>query len=84
VILSDDFSPLDGGIATWAAAVAGGLHAAGHEVLVFARFRDGLGLDEAGRPLPYEGGGGLPLPPGVGSARVTWCWPPPGTLLPTW
>ncbi|MBW1878458.1 MAG: glycosyltransferase [Deltaproteobacteria bacterium] len=54
VILSDDFSPLDGGIATWAAAVAGGLHAAGHEVLVFARSRDRLGLDEAGRPLPYE------------------------------
>lgn len=54
VILCDDFPPLDGGIATWTARVAGGLHASGHDVLVFARARAGLGMDEAGGPLPYE------------------------------
>lgn len=43
LIATDDFPPLPGGVATWTHAVAGGLHAAGHEVTVLARARPGLG-----------------------------------------
>ncbi len=42
VILTDDYPPCDGGVATWTAAVAQGLRAAGDEVSVFCRFRQGL------------------------------------------
>lgn len=41
-ILSDDFPPLVGGVATWSAAVAEGLARAGHEVTVLTRARAGL------------------------------------------
>jgi len=45
LIATDDFPPLDGGVATWTAAVARGLHEAGHEVIVSARARPGLGAE---------------------------------------
>lgn len=42
VILTDDYPPCAGGVASWTAAVAAGLHAAGHGVLVICRARPGL------------------------------------------
>ena len=49
VILTDDFPPLDGGVATWTRAVADELHHLGRDVLVLARARPGLG-----EGLPYD------------------------------
>lgn len=49
LVVTDDFPPLDGGVATWTAAVAGALHREGHGVTVLARRRAGLG-----HGLPYR------------------------------
>lgn len=54
VLLTDDFPPASGGVATWTRAVARGLVGAGDEVEVFARARAGLG----GEPYPVHGVGG--------------------------
>lgn len=54
LIVTDDFPPLEGGVATWASVVAGALHDAGDQVTVLARARDGLGADAEGHPMPYE------------------------------
>jgi len=40
-LLTTDFPPQDGGLATWSAATAAALHAAGEEVVVHARARSG-------------------------------------------
>lgn len=50
-ILTDDFVPLDGGVATWSAAVARGLVRAGHPVRVVTRARPGLERLEVGCPV---------------------------------
>ena len=42
MILTDDFPPQRGGVATWTAAIVSGLRAAGDEVEVYARAREGL------------------------------------------
>ncbi len=59
MIATDDFPPLDGGVSTWTSAVAGGLRDAGHDVVVYARRRSGLGegtgLDVRGVPGPSFG-----------------------------
>ncbi len=49
LIATDDFPPCDGGVATWTAAVADALQRAGHEVVVLARARPGLG-----QGVPYR------------------------------
>ncbi len=49
LVVTDDFPPLDGGVATWTEAVASALHREGHVVTVLARSRAGLG-----RGLPYR------------------------------
>lgn len=49
LVVTDDFPPLDGGVATWTQAVAGALHRDGHVVTALARARAGLG-----RGLPYR------------------------------
>lgn len=54
LILTDDFPPLDGGVATWTAAVARGLHDAGHDVDVLARARPGV-ADQPFRVTPVYG-----------------------------
>ena len=46
MILTDDYPPLGGGVATFAQTVARGLCREGHEVVVFARQRPGLGGEE--------------------------------------
>lgn len=49
-LLTTDFPPQDGGIATWAAGVAETLHAAGERVHVHARARSGV--DPSAWPFP--------------------------------
>lgn len=55
VIATDDFPPLSGGVATWTAEVADGLHAAGHDVVVLARARPGMGVDSRYPVVPVSG-----------------------------
>lgn len=55
LVLTDDYPPLDGGVATWTAAVAAGLHAAGDEVTVLARKRPGLGEGMPWRVIGVRG-----------------------------
>ncbi|MBN2801219.1 MAG: glycosyltransferase family 4 protein [Deltaproteobacteria bacterium] len=52
VLITDDFPPRSGGVASWTERLATGLHSAGEEVVVFARARAGLG---EGLPYPVRG-----------------------------
>ncbi len=54
MVLTDDFPPLDGGVATWTEAAARALVDAGDDVTVLARDRAGLGSDGVGGALPFE------------------------------
>lgn len=65
-LLTTDFPPQDGGIATWAAAVAGTLHAAGERVQVYARARSGV--DPSAWPFPVT------AVPGRGWRRWQGLW----------
>lgn len=53
-IVTTDFPPLDGGIATWTEAVAAGLAAAGEEVAVHARVVAGLRARSRAEGAPYD------------------------------
>lgn len=53
LIATDDFPPLDGGVATWTAHIARGLCDAGDEVAVLARARPGLGAAADGQPFAF-------------------------------
>jgi glycosyltransferase involved in cell wall biosynthesis len=85
LILTDDFPPCDGGVATWTSAVARGLVAAGDRVTVLARARPGLGAVDADGvevvPMRFPSfgrWGSVPL--GVASLR----WRPDAVLATTW
>lgn len=54
-LVTTDFPPQDGGIATWAAATAWALHRAGEPVVVHARARSGV--DPSAWPFPV-----IPMP----------------------
>ena len=53
-IVTTDFPPLDGGIATWAEGAAAALGAAGESVVVHARSVAGLRAQAATPTVPYE------------------------------
>ena len=55
-ILSDDYPPLDGGIASWAQNVARGLANAQHDVMVWTRARDGMTSAQEKFPVTHVSG----------------------------